>query len=158
MVKFYVLYMLLCAQSFSALCNPMDCSPPGSSVHGILQARILEKVAMPSSRGSSQPKDRTCISYISCIGGWVLYHQRHLGNPMIWQTIFFLHNTNEKVMWQLQGSLHKGQPHSACALFFAFFFYLARKVDRMYEALDAILSHEEKGHILRMAMYLLKPQ
>ena len=36
-------------------CNPMDCSPPGSSVHGILQARILEWVAMPSSRGSSQP-------------------------------------------------------------------------------------------------------
>ena len=36
-----------------ALCNPMDCSPPGSSVHGILQARILEWVAMPSSRGSS---------------------------------------------------------------------------------------------------------
>ena len=37
----------------TALCNPMDCSPPGSSVHGILQARILEWVAMPSSRGSS---------------------------------------------------------------------------------------------------------
>ena len=37
------------------LCNPMDCSPPGSSVHGILQARILEWVAMPSTRGSSQP-------------------------------------------------------------------------------------------------------
>ena len=43
------------------LCNPMDCSPPGSSVHGILQARILEWVAMPSSRGSSQPRDRTQI-------------------------------------------------------------------------------------------------
>ena len=46
------------------LCNPMDCSPPGSSVHGILQARILEWVAMPSSRGSSQPRDQTCVSYI----------------------------------------------------------------------------------------------
>ena len=73
---------------------------------------------------------------------------------MIWQTIFFTHNTNEKVMWQLKGSLHKRQPHSAYALFFAFFFffYLARKADRMYEALDAILSHEEEGHILRMAI------
>ena len=40
------------------LCNPMDCSLPGSSVHRILQARILEWVAMPSSRGSSQPRDR----------------------------------------------------------------------------------------------------
>ena len=38
-------------------CDPMDCSPPGSSVHGILQARILEWVAVPSSRGSSQPRE-----------------------------------------------------------------------------------------------------
>ena len=50
------------------LCKPTDCSPPGSSVEGILQARILEWVAMPSSRGSSQPRDWTCISYVFCIG------------------------------------------------------------------------------------------
>ena len=50
-----------------ALCNPMDCSPPGSSVHGILQARILEWVAMPS------PSDQTHISSVSCIGRQVLY-------------------------------------------------------------------------------------
>ena len=56
------------------LCDPVDCSPPGSSVHGILQARILEWVAMPSSRGSSKPRDQTQISYVSCIGGQVLYH------------------------------------------------------------------------------------
>ena len=42
----------------------MDCSPPGSSVHGILQARILEWVAMPFSRGSSQPRDQTHISFV----------------------------------------------------------------------------------------------
>ena len=48
----------------STLCNPVDCSPPGSSVHGILQARILECVAMPSSRRSSHPRDRTRVSYI----------------------------------------------------------------------------------------------
>ena len=53
------------------LCNPVDCSMPGSSVHRILQARILEWVAMPSSRGSSRPRDRTHISCISCIGRWV---------------------------------------------------------------------------------------
>ena len=46
----------------------------GSSVHGILQARILEWVVMPSSRGSSQPRDRTCVSYVSCNGKQVLYH------------------------------------------------------------------------------------
>jgi len=53
------------AQSCPAVCNPMDCSPPGSSVHGILQAKILMWVAMPSSRGSSQPRDRTHISHIA---------------------------------------------------------------------------------------------
>ena len=50
------------------------CSPPGSSVHAILQARILEWVAMPSSTESSWPRDWTHVSYISCIGRWVLYH------------------------------------------------------------------------------------
>ena len=44
-------------QSCPTLCNPLDCSPPGSSAHGILQARILEWVAMPSSRGSFQPRN-----------------------------------------------------------------------------------------------------
>ena len=44
--------------------HPVDCSPPGSSVHGILQARILERVAIPFSRGSSPPRDRTRVSYI----------------------------------------------------------------------------------------------
>ena len=50
------------------LCDPTDCNPPGSSVHGILQARILEWVASPFSRGSSWPRDRTLIS---CITGRV---------------------------------------------------------------------------------------
>ena len=59
----------------------MDCSLLGSSVHGILWARILEWVAMPCSRGSSQPRDRTLLSYIRrCIGRQVLYHQHHLGS------------------------------------------------------------------------------
>ena len=49
------------------LCNLMDCSPPGSSFQGILQARILECVVLPSSRGSSQPRDQTHISCSSCI-------------------------------------------------------------------------------------------
>ena len=47
---------MLVAQSCPILCYPTNCSPPGSSVHGILQARILEWVAMPSSRGSSRPR------------------------------------------------------------------------------------------------------
>ena len=53
------------ARSCPALCNPMDCSPPGSSVHGILQERILEWVAIPFSRGSSWPRNRTLVSCIA---------------------------------------------------------------------------------------------
>ena len=56
---------VLVAQSCLALCNPMDCSPPGSSVHGILQARMLEWVAISFSRGSPWPRDGTRVSWIS---------------------------------------------------------------------------------------------
>ena len=52
------------AQSYPTLCSPMDCSLPGSSLHGILQARVLEWVAISFSRESSQPRDRTQISHI----------------------------------------------------------------------------------------------
>ena len=48
-------------QSYLTLCNPMDCSLPGSSVRGILQARILEWVAIPFSRGSSRPRNQTWV-------------------------------------------------------------------------------------------------
>ena len=54
--------LCLVIQSCPILCNPVDCSPPNSSVHGILQARLLEWVAMPFSRESSQPRDRTQVS------------------------------------------------------------------------------------------------
>ena len=56
-------------QSYPTLCNPIDCSPPGFSVHGILQTRILKLVVMPSFRGFSQPRDQT---HISCIAGGFL--------------------------------------------------------------------------------------
>ena len=55
-------------QSYPTLCDPMDCSPPGSSIHWILQARILEWVAISFSRGSSQPRDRTQVSRIAGVG------------------------------------------------------------------------------------------
>ena len=56
------------------LCDLMDHSMPGSSVHRILQSRILEWFVTLSFRGSSQPRYQNCVSYISCIGRWVLYH------------------------------------------------------------------------------------
>ena len=63
---FLILYMFLVTQSCPTPCDPMDCSPPGSSVYGILQTRILEWVAIPFSRGSSRPRDRI---WVSCITG-----------------------------------------------------------------------------------------
>ena len=62
--------LLSCGQP----CDPMDCRLPGSSVHGIFQARILECVAISFSRGSSRPRDWTHVPYISCIGRRLLYH------------------------------------------------------------------------------------
>ena len=56
---------VLVAQSCLTLCNSMDCTPPGFSVHGILQARILEWIAIPFSRGSSQPRDGTQVSWLA---------------------------------------------------------------------------------------------
>ena len=63
--------------SIHLFCNPMDYNPPGSSVHGILQARILEWVAVPFSRGSSRPRDQT---QLSCIAGR-LFTMEPLGKP-----------------------------------------------------------------------------
>ena len=68
---------------FDSYCDPMDCSPPGSSVHGVLPATILKWIAIPFTRGSSWPRDQTHISYISCISRLVLYHWHHLGSPQI---------------------------------------------------------------------------
>ena len=56
---------LLVAQSCLSLCGPMDCNPPGPSVHGILSARIMEWLANPYPVGSSQSRDRTLVSCIS---------------------------------------------------------------------------------------------
>ena len=67
------------AQSCPSLSDPTDCSLPGSSIHGILKAGILEWVAIVFSRRSSQPRDRT---HVSCIGRWVLLPLHHLGSPI----------------------------------------------------------------------------
>ena len=64
----------VCVQSCLNLCDSIDCSPLGSSVHGIFQARIPEWVAISHSRESSWLRDRTHISWVSCIGRQVLYH------------------------------------------------------------------------------------
>ena len=78
------------AQSCLTLCGPMDCSPPGSSAHGIFQARILAQGAMPSSRASSRPRDLTHVSCVSCIGRRILNHQHHLGSPLFVINLYIL--------------------------------------------------------------------
>ena len=64
----------VCAYSCPILCDPMDCSLPGSSGHGISQARILKRVAISYSSGFSWLRNQTCVSCISCIGRRILYH------------------------------------------------------------------------------------
>ena len=74
----------VCAQLLGwvwLFCDPMDCSSPASSVHGISQARILEWVAISFSRGSSQPKGQTQASFESCIGSQILLPLSYLRSP-----------------------------------------------------------------------------
>ena len=66
--------MCVCAQLCPTLCDPLNCNLPGFSVHGISQARILERVAISSSRGSPEPGIEPTSLCIFCIGRWVLYH------------------------------------------------------------------------------------
>ena len=107
----------LVAQPCPTLCDPMDCSPPGSSVHGILQARILEWVAMPSSRGSSQPRDRTQVSFIagSSLAAEPQVKPKNTGvsSLSLFQWIFLTQESNRdllhcrQILYQLS---HKGSP------------------------------------------------
>ena len=94
-------------QSHVWLCDPMDHSPPGSFVHGTLQARILEQVTIPFSRGSSPPRNRTKVS---CIAGrfftiWTTRKAQYIGDSHL-----FFHMLVEK-------TVHFSWP------FFSFFFY-----------------------------------
>ena len=83
------------------LCDPMDCSPPGSSVLGIFKARILEWAAIPFSRTSSQPRDWTRVPYVSCTGSRVLYH---------WATCIQKANSLEKnlMLGKIEGRRRRG--------------------------------------------------
>ena len=80
-------------QSCLTLCDTVDCSPSGFSVHGILQATILERVSMPSSRGSSQPRDRT---QISCMGRQV-FTTKSPGKPHLYLYLSMCTNACQKV-------------------------------------------------------------
>ena len=86
----YILGYFTCvcmyAQLYLPLCDPMDCNPPGSSVHGIFQAKLLEWISISCFRGSSQPTDRTHVSCISCTGRQILYH------CATWEAPIYIHD------------------------------------------------------------------
>ena len=75
-----IVWKVLVTQSCPTLYDPMDCSQPSSFVHGILQARILQWVAISFSRRSSQPRDQ---NRVSCITGIFYYHLSHQGSPTV---------------------------------------------------------------------------
>ena len=111
-----MLSCIYCAQLY----DPMHCSPTGSSFHGILQARILEWVAMPSSRGFSWPRDRTHVSYISCTSRQVLYHWYHLGSlpydpaiPLMGIYIWKKNQKNKKKQENTKLKIHKHNLYSS---------------------------------------------
>ena len=100
------------AQSCLALCDPMNCSPPGSSVHRILQARIVEWVATPFSRESSPPKDWTRVSCISSIAGRFftaepLRKPSHSPHPCLFP------RPKSVIRWALQGWWGAPTPYSS---------------------------------------------
>ena len=99
----------------SDFCDPLDCSPPGSSVHGIFKARILEWVAVSYSRGSSWPRDLTHISY-SPAWRQILYTVPP-GKPLGWKEVLFItlgqggqNHANPGKLEQVV-TLHKTNPH-----------------------------------------------
>ena len=98
-------------QSCPNLCDPMDCRPLGFSVHGILQARILEWVAMPSSRGSSQPMDQTHTCYVSCIGRLFLHHWHYMGSPI---HMILTHKWLQATFWLRQSPEHQRPKDNQC--------------------------------------------
>ena len=103
----------LLQSSCPALCNPMDCSPPGSSGHGILQARILQGVAMPSSRASSLPrvKPRPLMSpvlasvFFTTSASWEAHIGSHICVKIELQRKMPLvrRKTSSTLIWKLQG-------------------------------------------------------
>ena len=82
---------------------PLDCSPPGSSVHRIIQARRLEWVSMSSSRRSSWSRDQTQVSWISCIGKQIFLLLSHLGNPYLVTKELFIFTKKSGLICPLEG-------------------------------------------------------
>ena len=98
------IHLCVCTKSFQScltLCDTIDYSLPCSSVHGILQAWKLQWVAMPSSRGSPQLRDRTCVSPVSCIGRRVLTTSDSLEGLNLWRTLCDIFKCMSSIPFQI---------------------------------------------------------
>ena len=109
-------YCCLVAYSCPTLCDPVGCSLPGSSIHGVFQARILEWVVISSSRGSSWPRNWTHISWGSCIVRWILYNWATWVAP-IWVSLIgkvhsWLRKSGVVIIWLLKVGTSTGLRHS----------------------------------------------
>ena len=113
--------LFLAAQLCLSLCDPMNCSLPGSSVHGILQARILEWVAISFTRWSSQPRDWT---WVSCLGRWILYcsatkkfiKSSYRGTSLMVQGLGLCLPMQWVQVWSLARELRSHMPHGQGSL------------------------------------------
>ena len=85
-------------QSFPSFCDHMDCNLPGSSVHGVFQAKILAWVAISYSRGPSWPRDGTRVSWVFCTGRWMRYHHASL------LSLLFSHSVMSDSLWLMDCS------------------------------------------------------
>ena len=94
----------------TSVCDPMDCSLPGSSVSGVFQARILEWVAVPFSRESPDPGVTRAPS-ASCIGRQVLYHERHLGSSVLYTVCINRNRSSYRNLWNCLGHISRSRKY-----------------------------------------------
>ena len=120
---FFLLHACM-LKSYLTFCDPMDYSLLGSSLHGILQARILELVAMPSSRGLSWSRDWTHISYVSCIAGGFFTHRA------TWEALF------SSTAWYYILRICCILPFHSTNLYFCCFTFFAIKI---YDAISILI-------------------
>ena len=137
------MWTCMCAKSLQwcpTLCDPIEYSPAGSSVHGILQARVLEWISMPSSRGSSQSRDQTCASWVSCIGSWLLHHQCHLGISM-WMCMYDFKRNSYIIFQSDFTSIPKGNvDNSSCSILCHHLGFISCKILSHYSRCVVILN------------------
>ena len=100
-------WVCVSTRSCLILSNPMDCSPPGPSVHGLFQARILECIVISYSRKSSRLRDWTCVANVSCIGKQILYHWVTWEAPFILLPSFICKYLGKVWAWSMVSGLSK---------------------------------------------------